>query len=659
MGTLVGTGILTLTISQQMMAKTGLTIAELEQLVYSTGTASADLQQVVANVTGVASAELEQLVYSTGTVSVDVVQTVWQQAGAGYGEGYASAPVVTLKGVDVSARLTGRIRVEAEEGGARIAEITLEPAAGAIALSDWVGAAVTIDYAILDGAGAVSVQTRIFTGVVDVPAYDPLAKLTTFHCTDDLQGQLVRADRASIDTAVGGYYSSVIFDSEADNWTYTQDRLSTIPYAYDLEADGTARLTAWAAKATADITFTEGQIFDETLRVQLAERRDLHNVVNIGMQYRFPRLIERQVQCSWRYEGGFCAYLANGSALPTDSMVETAVSGAGWLLVASPGYLRLPVSQFVNCSGGVIGWVISESVRAQLAIGASFTLAKRWTQTITESYTVEVIAPESVAQLGELPKNETASLEASATDAAGAWESGNSYTDAPAGGLADANGDTYWDQTSGTDDGRSVSDAALETLIARARTGILDAHRGNIVTFAVRLHPGIERHQTLRVEHTNLTAQGKVHQIVHEMDLDTGADTTTVSLAVSKTQALGLSSDPVAAPAPPAATPTATRTSSDRVELGTYLGGYIGAAAYDENWSGWIDNHYAVAPGSVVYGSDAVAGNLVTEPGAPVYPTQFVIHTDAIEDGARNPATLTREQTVQVAIPDDTLTMAA
>jgi hypothetical protein len=156
--------------------------------------------------------------------------------GAGNAAAVWSA-VVTIAGVDVSARIVGDIRVEASEGAARIAELTIRPANGTgFAISDWSGKAITID--VVDMATGVATDSRrLFTGIIDTPTLDLNLRTIGLLATDNLQNQIEALSAQSIDTLVpGGYHSPVIFDPAARGWSRAQDRLATVPASLDLSA---------------------------------------------------------------------------------------------------------------------------------------------------------------------------------------------------------------------------------------------------------------------------------------------------------------------------------------------------------------------------------------------------------------------------------------
>lgn len=431
---------------------------------------------------------------------------------------------INLGGVDVSARLTRRVRVEMEEGSARVAEFTLVPATGSVDPSAWVGASVTIDY-------DTGTPVRLFTGVVDVPEYDPITGLTLFRCTDGLQEHVAGQTRAALDTLIAGKWSDDVFNDDADGWEYAQAQLQTVPASLDLDTDGsTLRLTNWAAKVSADYTFGPGDVIDRSLNLSLASRRELHNVVNLEFDYRFTRRRHRQVSYSWAWQSqagfpGFCEWLADTTDLPDENMIRSAAESTGWTVQPkSWSFTDLPPSDPSPCpfSGG---W-INNTAPTRFLLSASWSAARRTSQAVTEEYRLTVRAPQSINALGEVERDlrGVAQTPVAVDD----WER-DPAIGVPTGAVLDGLGDYILD-----DHDRAQMDAAGETLLARARVTILAAHRKNFVQWQSLIRPEIDRQHTLRLEAMGVTAQGKAAQVVHEMDMDQGSALTQLRIAVSR-----------------------------------------------------------------------------------------------------------------------------
>ena len=143
---------------------------------------------------------IEQVSYVTGSLIIGLQQSSYDPI-----DNRIWRLIVMLNGIDISASITGSWRVDAREGSARIAEFSMMPALGAIDPTDWVRQPVTLDYAAVDILGTIQWQRRLFTGIVDVPEYDPTTRITRFACTDRLQERLEQSNSDEVDSLIGGY----------------------------------------------------------------------------------------------------------------------------------------------------------------------------------------------------------------------------------------------------------------------------------------------------------------------------------------------------------------------------------------------------------------------------------------------------------------------
>lgn len=541
--------------------------------------------------------------------------------------------VVVIDSVDRSSSIIGQITVEAEESVSRIAKFTLRPPSGPVSAGDWLGVSVTIDYKTLNSAGAPLSQDRIFTGIVDQAIYDPQTQLTSFDCTDDMQGKFEAMTQATIDGVVtGARWAESVFGEYKDGWLYLENLLETIPAGIDYNADGTTLTQAdFAAKVTPDFSFTESQIIDDSMSYSLAPRRELFNKTVIEYDYRFRRLKHREHGFSWSFKStvfgwSFCNYLADSHEMPTREMVTSAAEGAGWGVQYPIAFTKL-LESGTYCGGTV--WAITEALRDSLVTAAGWTAAKRWSQEVTEKYTITVDAPQSVSWLGTVQFDEFASGQTETSEEG--WQDDIAT---PTGARTDSLGDMVFDKYD-----RTASDNDIETLVARARTEILRAHRGNWVEGKVELQPTIERYHTVKLDGGNLVGQGKVFMITHEMDSNTGEATSIIRVAVSLNGGAASGGDsaiiaPTAPNTDPVTAPPATSTS-----LQTHLGGKAGAAVYDETWDGFTGNYTALTG------------------GAEVYPRRFRVDTPEINQDAIDAVEGTASQTYSFDIPDETLTI--
>jgi hypothetical protein len=636
---LLGLGTVRATIEQQIANATGTITLSIQQRVVTRGVVAVTVEQQVELAAGTVRATIEQRIVTTGALTLPIEQRIADADADGLLTGPGARAWTlrcTLAGADVSAALTGVVRVEAEESRARVAEFTLRPAAGAVDLTAWVGAAVVLEVSQQDQP-----WTRLFTGWVDVPEYDPVTRLTTYHCHDRLQERLDAMSRAQLAALIGGEWSAGVFRDDVTGYEHAQDRLSTVPAALDAGPDGVLRVTPWAATSPA-WTLTEAHIVDESLRVELASRADLANRITITAEARFQRRSHRQRSVSWRYHQppaayGFVPWLLDNTTLPTEEMIRSAADQSGWA-VTRESFTRLPGTTTVQVGGGETRiWVHNPEAPPFMVLEATLSLARRWATTITEVYTLRVEAPASVALWGLAEQTENANLSA---EGEADWEIVSDPTNgtgiAPYDDLAGATvdpttGDRYFD-----DAPRADVDAMVRAAVARARVRILESHRRHLVEATVPLLADLDLAHTLRVATDAVTATGKVRQLAHEMDIESGQALTLARLAVSRGGA-AVAETPVAAPAPPAvAQPDA---GPGLGTLDTHLGRRALSPPESETWTGYVGNYVIPIPA-----------------GAPAYEERFVIDLGEIP---RDPVEAPRAAGYVVNVPSDELALAA
>lgn len=543
-------------------------------------------------------------------------------------QGLVWTPVVSVGGVDISASVTGSIRVEADESASVIAEFVMRPGAGSISAGDWLGAAVTIDYRAVVGVGAV--QSNIFTGTVDQALYDPNARLTTFNCTDDMQGKFEAMTQAEIDALiVNSRWSKAVFGDYKDGWLYLENVLSTYPQSYDYNVDGvTGTLVDWAAKVTPDFSYDDTSIIDKSIKYSIIPKRELFNKYTITYSYRFGRLLHRDHIFSWSRK--FCPYLAKSHELPSREMIMTAATSAGWNVTSEIVFDELPPTNSDPCSSGS-AWVLTEAAKELLTLGAIWAASKRWSQDATEEYTITVQAPQSIAWLGEIAYTEAASNQTELN--ADGWADG---IKTPI-GRRNSQGDTVQDKYD-----RTVSDNDIETLIARARTEILASHRTNFVTANIELNPLLQRFHTVRLDANGIVGQGKVASYSHVMDIDRGEAISSVKIAVSLNGGSASGGNTFIEPPTAPNTDPVSAGPQSRTYLETRLGGDDSVPVFDDAWNGFTGNY-----------SEIVG----TPTDDQFYQRRFKVTTPDINQDAIDAADGVTAATYSYNIPNETLTI--
>ncbi|MDP2446587.1 hypothetical protein [Pseudomonas sp.] len=555
-----------------------------------------------------------------------------------------------VAGVDYSARLTGQITVDQEEGAASVASFSLLLPAGLVTPNAWRKRAVALDY--IDAAG----EQRLFTGRIIEPAWNRTTRIMACACTDALQNRVEDMPIEAIDSLVGGYWSEDVFSPTEgrSHLDYANERLSSRTASLDSSPLGSLRVTSWYAKAQADFEFGPGSTVYETIDVQLSANTRETNQVEIEADYRFPRLRQLNKQYSWNHslmgglggESGFCAWLVDNADTPNVEMVMGAVSDSGQTMLSGPGWGYLPPSG-IYC---IPPLGFSNPYTGNL-LAVSFAAARRWAQTVTERYALVVRADAAVAEAGVIVERDSLAIEVG-EDAASTWEStpfGLSTTaPTPAsnglrysvigreGGLTPGRpaDDGFYGHTDLRDEPRRQ--LGLRTKLNQAVVRIITAHRGALLSWDTPTSwvRGIDVVHTALINDQGVYAKGKVKRLRHRLDLAGGEAMTGVTIALMRGG--GEVSDPLTPPAftteeqpePPPFNPIDDG-------LPTQIGGR--GEVYDDELDG--------------FSGTWTSGDGISEG----FPRRFQITADEVAAEQRDELTITIDGDYRLAIPNDPL----
>ena len=470
--------------------------------------------------------------------------------------------IVTLDGADVSTKIVGEITIDAEEGSARIAELTIRPADGTeFTIATWVGKTLTIDIAD-NASGSPASVSRLFAGLVDTPTLNLVSRTVALRCTDNLQNVLEGMSASAIDAAIpSGYASPVIFDPAARGWSRAQDRLSTVAASLDLSTAGALRLTGWAPNVTPDLSFTDQHILDGSIAVSLASRSQLANRVDIDFGYRFPRVKAEGHPLSYSYvsAGSIASWVIANNWFLQRAAVEAAIKAAGGTIV-SISYTALP--------GSAIGPWIPGPYDGELCMGFTALVSFDYGQTIEEQFAITVSTPNSIAAVGTLADRMSGALVGEYPPIPTVETTMTLYKNkvvgippqdsaTPVSGQTTAANVTL---TAGTD--RAAANAAMQSLIAAAKVRIWSAHRQNAVSGSVALNPGIDVTQTIQVVAGGVQACGKCRAVRHRMNPESGQAISEFTLALCSIAGTGVTHDDTANTAPTGSSPSSSALSA-------------------------------------------------------------------------------------------------
>jgi len=561
---------------------------------------------------------------------------------------------ILLGGVMVSRdQIHGIITVERTESAAAIASFTLvyQPGSGLQVVEALAGKSVTIDIRVTAGIH------RIFTGIVDVPVIDLIQKKITLNCTDR-RLELINAQLKGSLPGIG-FYSKIIFPEAKDTAEELEQRLTTIPWAVDFDAFGNYSFVPLRAKASADFTLPDSQVYDRQPSVSYTSRAQVTNTIDIDFKYRFPRLhhVERKFTWTSPITQSLCLVLTEGYTLAQRNMIAGAVDSTPWVVRGKINYTEIQPGGVYRCGSltppiiwstiqysGSTSSKVDESgapvldtkgnqqtetritggtdFRAVFANGANWQYTFRWVQTVVEGYGLKVIAPQSVSQYGPVSSTNQYSAEDDADTSQ--WENYKEY-------------DNPYNQSAPTyhidlATKRIDVNAAILTALNIAKTTILNSHRDTQVTFTRFIWPQIDLKHTVALSTGILNAQGKAFNIRHEINNGTTEAKTTVVLALSRALGSGTNS-PLTVPAVPIDN---VNLPTGDVVLGNHYGVDPATAPDIDTWSGRVGNKKV--------------GGLATQ-----YAEQFIVKTPTIDKALTDDKDKTVAAIYQVAIPNDLL----
>lgn len=466
---------------------------------------------------------------------------------------------VRLGGVDVSARLTGTVTVEAEEDSARVANFSLTvPAGTAITIRAWFGQTVTIDF-IRSAGGVPQPPVRLFTGRVAQPTYDLVSRVAGFACTDDLQNYCRQNDVSGL---INGL-SSTMIELPTDGWDKAQALLATRNASLQLDAHGQACVTEWDPNGDIDWLFDADTILDETPTLDVPDWLSQVNQVELEFSHRYTRLWSQRGQTSWFPPLTFTQMMVGHGMdnfnrfgpdrvvpykfLPKKTVFDV-FQNSGLVLDQSvkqppveivtqfPGYyvdpsaLGYPGLVFSEMPSGLVTIVLpnadvsyySSSKRSYVLCQGFWAFwSRHWAQERENVIKVTLKNPVSVQLLGAVVEQRSARYTTEFDSAS--WES-DAAKGLPVPDLGDANVDPV------------ALNAAFRVEVAKAQKTIFASHRRSTVGFTTSLIADVSIGQRVKVETPHIKVTGQVRSLSFEMDIESGAATTQWGCAVMALQ---------------------------------------------------------------------------------------------------------------------------
>jgi len=538
---------------------------------------------------------------------------------------------VSIAGANTS-RLVNYVKRTNEENGSGICRFSFIPSAGNIDPSAYERKHCTVSFVGKDDNNNTTYSLRRFTGEVSVATYDPDAGVMHIEAIADLPGRFEELSTTAIDSVIPGDWSEHVFEASVGGWQYAQDRLSTSTHCVFIDENGNLQTVSLTAAASG-VSVNDSGRFANTLKIERPSLRDLITRVRVNFDFRYVRLRHREisVQCSFGY---LCNWLDEGYNLPSKATITAASNSSAWTRTSDIYWNELPGPIASVCTPPR-AWAGNGG---SLCLGASWKAARRWAQTITEEFAIDVVCPDLEESIGQRGIAEDYGVEAvyDATD----FENVTAFDGPPSGAtLLPETNDWTAEATDSVETGRAALEHAISVAIAKARATIVNRARGWRVTVECPWRPDITVKSTVSINTHSLSAKGKVFSIEETFDLQTGEPTLIVTLALTRHDGSGGAAEtPLDPPPSPTQEP---ETNTGRTAFHGIRKGGLSYTKDDPEWSGWITN---VAP---VY----------QLPGRELYDERFALELPEIEESARDAAVIVAPSEYTVSVPKDDLTM--
>ena len=527
--------------------------------------------------------------------------------------------VLMIDGIDYSARLTGRVSIEAGEDEARTATLELVPTL-AEQIDAFVGLALTIDV-VIDGT-----TTRRFIGKVATSEFNPDTRVIDITARDAYQDTINKCTTAAeVGVLLGGHETASAklvawSDDKPSPGQYFEALRDTALGSYFISSQGVWTYRAWTIGA-ATHTFTAAQVLDESVKLTESERAYLPKSIKAKLTARLPRLWSAECRLLWAGLDYVLVGRGRGS-WPSVQSIESALGGvSGWVIKGSPIYTHPNRAYVIPLEGGGNA-ALAIAYPETYAIAMDVTMYSRWSQQVDVVYSMTINIG------GESDVDDSIAESISSDFDASSWESATP-TEASANIFAwnapavvtpktgyealpqpwpPANGCQYHYPDIGVD-GLA---AAVRFVAAKAARTACSGRRRRGVQFECFAAPGVDIGAVVAMATSKVSARGQVTAFSDSFDFDSGdaisrfslacpvgtTDATAVTVVVQQPSTTGLSIA-VAAPALAnhvgADTETPANPDPDAL-FGSFSNTGAGITGYDDTAPGYVTQFRVCLP---------------------------------------------------------------
>lgn len=408
---------------------------------------------------------------------------------------------------------------------------------------------------------------RLFTGKVIYPSIDLIRQRITIQCSQK-RDELIKAQLPSSIKSIGRYSAEVLGDFK-DVVEELNARIQTVPADADFDSFNKFNLNSWYAKATADYTLDDSDVYYRNPEVIWQDRDNIINTINVDASYQYTRLYHYQRTFSWTApyaDGNACIALIHDYSLTSVSSITQAIDSAGWKLIGNITFVGLGEPGPYQCfdyGGGAYWWgnvqnagsfvgsfdqngniitdpdgnaryVFEKTATRDLSTlytsAASWTAAYRFSQFIEERFNVDIISTQSRTQFGNLDDKREYQLREDYD--ANQWEDYKGLSAEPSNAVSLGADNYYVNQAVNVTGYNNM----MLCIIDKAKVDILATHRDTTVSCEVSLMPRLELRHTVAIDTRKVVCKGRVSSIVHTIDLQKADNKTDINLQIFKSK---------------------------------------------------------------------------------------------------------------------------
>lgn len=396
----------------------------------------------------------------------------------------------------------------------------------------------------LDPVDPASEIVSLFTGWVETARHDRMRGGVEIQCTDLRDERLGREDAGQLKSLTGALYSNTTQKEDATGREYVTEMMKTVSGSLGYSRSGELRYYSWGVGSKpVDLTLLDADVTYEDISTEFQTRSSIVNAVTVNIDYRYSLLRSintevdaykpRMYQTGWSQGPAGSVKQYDLKAFKRDYIIDQVQRFSPFETL---DYSLYPLERVVPPPGSDDGILIDVlwANKESWCQGFKASLVRRVAQTVVETYTYTLTAPQSVDAYGETIDGSELQFAIDTEYDRDQWEIEiKQSTDRQylLGGDSEPETDFGEEEQAKADNLRTELLSAFNASYAIAKKEILSSHRQNFVSAKVHRIVPIDIGQIL--EHDNRIVQsiGQIAGI--EYTIADGIRDTEIRMAIS------------------------------------------------------------------------------------------------------------------------------